>query len=167
MTIDSEDVAGHTLVFFEKLADSGDNVIATHEDADDDGQSIHFADIHTNAVDADDGDKNVIADETAQVIDTVTYENLVPGREYVLTGKLMDKATGEALKDADGNEIVSTATFTPEKADGTTDVAFEFDGSKLTGPTAVVFETLTEERDRDRVPRRHRRCGPDRGALHT
>lgn len=143
MTIDSKDVAGHTLVFFEKLTDSGDNVIATHEDADDDGQSIHFAGIHTNAVDADDGDKNVIADETAQVTDTVTYENLVPGREYVLTGKLMDKATGEALKDADGNEIVSTATFTPEKADGTADVAFEFDGSKLTGTTAVVFETLT------------------------
>ncbi len=143
MTIDSEDVTGHTLVFFEKLTDSGDNVIATHEDADDDGQSIHFADIHTNAVDADDGDKNIIADETAQVIDTVTYENLVPGREYVLTGKLMDKATGEALKDAAGNEVTSTATFTPEKADGTADVAFEFDGSKLTGTTTVVFETLT------------------------
>lgn len=61
----------------------------------------------------------------------------------MLTGKLMDKATGEALKDADGNEIFSTTTFTPEKAGGTADVAFEFDGSKLTGTTAVVFETLT------------------------
>lgn len=93
----------------------------------------------------DDGDKNVVADGTAQVTDTVTYENLVPGKEYILTGTLMDKATGEPLKDAKGNAVTSTAAFTPEKADGTVDVAFEFDATGLEGKTLVAFETLTRD----------------------
>ena len=145
MTVSTEGIAGHTLVFFERLADIEGNTIATHADSDDEGQSIHFADIHTTAVDGDDGDKNVVADDKAKVVDTVAYENLIPGKEYVLEGKLVDKATGEALKDAAGKEIVATATFTPEKPDGTVDVTFEFDGSKLAGKTAVAFETLTRE----------------------
>lgn len=143
MTVPTEGIAGHTLVFFEKLEDAEGNSIATHADADDEGQSVHFADIHTSATDADDGDKNVVADESAQVIDTVTYENLVPGKEYMITGTLMDKTTGEALKDADGNAIVSAVTFTPERADGTVDVAFGFDGGGFADKTAVAFETLT------------------------
>lgn len=142
MKVATDGIAGHTLVFFERLLESEGNTIAAHADAEDEGQSIHFADIHTKAVDADDGDKNVIADESAQVTDAVSYENLVSGKEYVVTGKLMDKKTGEPLKDADGKEIVSTATFTPEKSEGTVDVTFEFDGSKLGGTTAVAFETL-------------------------
>lgn len=145
MTVATEGVAGNTLVFFERLLDAEGNTIATHADAEDEGQSVHFPAIHTNAADADDGDKNVIADETAQVTDTVTYENLVPGREYVLTGTLVDKKTGEPIKDAKGNAVTSTAAFTPDKPDGKVDVAFEFDGSKLSGTTAVAFETL--ERD--------------------
>jgi hypothetical protein len=132
-------------VFFERLADAEGNTIATHADSEDEGQSIHFADIHTTAVDGDDGDKNVVADEKAKVIDTVAYENLVLGKEYVLEGKLVDKATGEALKDATGKEIVASAKFTPEKADGAVDVTFEFDGSKLAGKTAVAFETLSRD----------------------
>lgn len=145
MTVATEGIAGHTLVFFERLLDSEGNTVATHADADDEGQSVHFAGIHTNAVDADDGDKNVVADGTAQVTDTVTYENLVPGKEYILTGTLMDKATGEPLKDAKGDVVTSTAAFTPEKAEGTVDVAFKFDATGLEGKTLVAFETLTRD----------------------
>lgn len=145
MTVKTEVIAGHTLVFFERLSDSEGNTVATHADAEDEGQSVHFADIHTNAVDADDGDKNVVADGTAQVTDTVTYENLVLGKEYVLTGTLVDKATGEPLKDAKGNAVTSTAAFTPEKAAGTVDVVFEFDATGLEGKKLVAFETLMRD----------------------
>lgn len=145
MTVATDGVAGSTLVFFERLLDSEGNTVATHADAEDEGQSVHFPAIHTNAVDADDGDKNVIADETAQVTDTVTYGNLVPGKEYTLTGTLVDKKTGEPIKDAKGNVVTSTTAFTPDVPDGTVDVAFEFDGSKLSGTTAVAFETLTRD----------------------
>lgn len=145
MTVAADGIAGNTLVFFERLLDADGNTIATHADADDEGQSVHFPAIHTNAADADDGDKNVIADETAQVTDTVTYGNLVPGKEYALTGTLVDKKTGEPIKDAKGNVVTSTTAFTPDAPDGTVDVAFEFDGSKLSGTTAVAFETLTRD----------------------
>ncbi len=145
MTVETEGISGHTLVFFERLLDAEGNTVATHADAEDEGQSVHFAGIRTNAVDADDGDKNVVADGTAQVTDTVTYANLVPDKEYVLTGTLVDRATGEPLKDAKGSIVTSTAAFTPEKADSTVDVAFEFDATGLEGKTLVAFETLTRD----------------------
>ena len=40
VSLDTVEFAGHDLVFFEKLADEQENVIATHEDIDDEGQTI-------------------------------------------------------------------------------------------------------------------------------
>ena len=40
VTLDTRELAGHDLVFFEKLADSQENVIATHEDLNDEGQTV-------------------------------------------------------------------------------------------------------------------------------
>lgn len=44
MTIDTSELEGHDIVFFEKLADIDENVIATHEDIDDEGQTVSFPD---------------------------------------------------------------------------------------------------------------------------
>lgn len=57
----------------------------------------------------------------------------------------MDKATGEAIKDADGNEVTAEAEITPETADGSVDVDFIFDGSALAGKTIVMFEEIRYE----------------------
>lgn len=40
--IDTRDLAGKQVVFFEKLTDAEENVIATHEDIDDKGQTVTF-----------------------------------------------------------------------------------------------------------------------------
>lgn len=40
--IDTRDLAGHGIVFFEKLTDAEENIIATHEDINDDGQTVSF-----------------------------------------------------------------------------------------------------------------------------
>ena len=40
--LDTAELAGKSLVFFEKLADDGDNVIAKHEDIEDAGQTIEL-----------------------------------------------------------------------------------------------------------------------------
>ena len=40
--LDTAELAGKSLVFFEKLADDGDNVIAKHEDIGDEGQTIEL-----------------------------------------------------------------------------------------------------------------------------
>ncbi len=44
MTIDTRELQGHDIVFFEKLTDINENVIATHEDIDDEGQTVSFPD---------------------------------------------------------------------------------------------------------------------------
>lgn len=44
MTIDTSELEGHDIVFFEKLADIDENVIATHEDIEDEGQTVSFPD---------------------------------------------------------------------------------------------------------------------------
>lgn len=41
-TIDTSTLKGHDIVFFEKLADLDENVIAVHEDIDDEGQTVSF-----------------------------------------------------------------------------------------------------------------------------
>lgn len=131
------------LVVFEKIFRNGEE-IGGHEDIDDEAQAVSIVvpEIHTNAADGLDGDKEVIADHKATVVDTVSYENLVPGKEYKVSGTLMVKETGEALLDADGNPITASTTFTPEKPEGSVDVVFEFDADLLAGKKLVAFEKL-------------------------
>ena len=42
MTIDTRSLEGHDIVFFEKLADYDESVIAVHEDIEDEGQTVSF-----------------------------------------------------------------------------------------------------------------------------
>lgn len=131
------------LVVFEKISRNGEE-IGGHEDIDDEAQAVSIVvpEIHTNAADGLDGDKEVIADHKATVVDTVSYDNLVSGKEYKVSGTLMVKETGEALLDADGNPVTASTTFTPEKPKGSVDVVFEFDADLLAGKKLVAFEKL-------------------------
>lgn len=131
------------LVVFEKISRNGEEV-GGHEDIDDEAQavSIIVPEIHTNAADGLDGDKEVIADHKATVVDTVSYEKLVPGKTYVVSGTLMVKETGEALLDAEGNPVTASTEFVPEAPEGTVDVVFTFDSDLLAGKELVAFEKL-------------------------
>lgn len=142
-SIDTSTLSNKKLVVFEKLEADG-NVIAHHEDLTDEGQTVEVVppEIKTSAADGADGDKEVTADGKATIVDTVKYTGLVPGTEYELQGTLMDAETGETLKGADGKEITASAKFTPQAQDGTQDVTFTFDASKLGGAKTVVFEKL-------------------------
>lgn len=83
------------------------------------------------------------AEKDVKLMDTVSYTNLVPGKEYVLKGKLMDQKTGKELL-VNGKPVVSQKKFVPEKKDGTVDVEFTFSGAGLAGTSTVVFEDLYE-----------------------
>lgn len=132
-----------SLVAFEHVLTNGKE-IATHAEITDIPQTVTVIspELATTAIDGIDGDKEVIADHKATVVDTVSYENLVPGKEYKVSGTLMVKETGEALLDADGNPITASTTFTPEKPEGSVDVVFEFDADLLAGKKLVAFEKL-------------------------
>lgn len=142
-SVDTSTLSNRKLVVFEKLEADG-NVIASHEDLTDEGQTVEVIppEIKTSAADGADGDKEVTADGKATIVDTVKYSGLVPGTEYELQGTLMDAETGEALKGADGKQITASAKFTPQAQDGTQDVTFTFDASALGGAKTVVFEKL-------------------------
>ena len=92
-----------------------------------------------------DDKKEFTANGDITIDDVVSYKNLTVGKEYTISGVLMDKATGKAFL-VDGEEIRSEVTFTPETADGEVTVSFTFDGSVITKETEIVaFETLYHE----------------------
>lgn len=86
-------------------------------------QTINIPDIGTEAAFA----------EIDTIVDTVSYKNLIPGKEYTMKASLMDK---------DGKEtgITAEAKFTPETENGTVDVTLK--GKDMAGKTFVVYEEL-------------------------
>ena len=139
--VDSTLLKGKTTVVFEKLF-YNDKEVATHEDINDEGQSIHFPGIKTTAKSKETNTNQGMPRENETIIDTVKYDNLIPGKEYTVKGKLMDKDTKKPLKDKDGKEITAEKTFTPDKAKGTVDIEFTYNSLLLQGKTTVVFEDM-------------------------
>ena len=108
---------------------------------DDEGEVSDDPFIKTTARDSADGDQVIEASVRSVVVDAVAYGGLTPGATYVMEGTLVDKTTGEALRDASGNEVKAYATFEPGASSGEVEVTFEFDSSLLSeGAEIVVFE---------------------------
>ena len=97
--------------------------------------------IATTALDEETRTHEAKPREEMVLIDTVSWKNLTPGKEYTLKGILMDAESGEELKI--GEELVTAeATFAPEKEEGSEEMRFVFNASGLGGKTTVVFEYL-------------------------
>jgi len=130
-----------TVVVFEKMF-YGKAEIAAHEDINDKGQTIYIPSVKTTAIDDKTATKLTLAEKDIHITDTVAYRNLVPGEKYTVTGTAIDKTTGETLKDDAGKDVTAKASFKAEKANGTVDVEFVFDGSTLAGKTVVMYENI-------------------------
>ena len=90
-----------------------------------------------------------MAGKDAVITDTVTYENLIPGKEYTLKATLYDKATGEPLSVAD-KHVTAEIKFTPNSPNGSIDIDLgPFDASELNGHELVVFEELYKQAEVD------------------
>ena len=143
---------GTSLVAFESLS-YNDNEIASHADVNDSGQTVIITKpkLSTTATDALDGDKNLIGEDNATIVDTVHYMNVTPGKTYKVSGALYEKVTDKdgkvtkkQLLDADGNPVTAETEFIPETAFGDVDVTFAFDASDLKAKDKVVaFESLS------------------------
>lgn len=142
--INTDGLAGKDIVFFEYLYDSAypDEVIAVHQDITDEGQTLHFPDIHTTFTDGVTGEHISLAEKEVTQVDKVEYTNLVPGLTYKVSGKLVYQDNGEVVKDADGKEVTAETTFVPEKASGTVDIVFKYNASLLAGKSVVAFEDV-------------------------
>lgn len=147
-TFNASALAGKTVVVFEDLLTENIQV-ATHSDITDEGQTVTFDNpkIGTTATNQVDGSKLVDPEKKVTFVDTVAYSDLQIGKNYKISGVLMDKATGEPLL-VDGEPVTAETAFTPEAADGTVEVVFEFDASSVAGDL-VVFEMLDRQHSMD------------------
>ncbi len=138
-------------------------VVASHEDIEDEAQTIYFPRVRTWASADDTGKRVTEADGSIVITDKVEYSNVIAGKVYELTGTLMDKETGKPLLSG-GSKVTSTVRFRAEKegpvfaaqgetlkdrpegelelVSGTAELKFSFDGTGLGGKGAVVFEKL-------------------------
>lgn len=137
---DATGLHGKEIVVFEDLY--RENVLlATHTDINDEGQTVKIKNPEIGTKATADGKKEITADKIT-ITDVVSYKDLTPGKEYKLTGVLMNKATNDKLL-IDGKEITAEATFTPKATTGEVEMTFTFDARELTAETeVVVFETL-------------------------
>lgn len=137
---DATGLHGKEIVVFEDLY--RENVLlATHADINDEGQTVKIKNPEIGTTATADGKKEITADKIT-INDVVSYKDLTPGKEYKLTGVLMNKATNDKLF-IDGKEITAEATFTPKAPTGEVEMTFTFDARELTAETeVVVFETL-------------------------
>ena len=137
---DATGLHGKEIVVFEDLY--RENVLlATHTDINDEGQTVKIKNPEIGTKATADGKKEITADKIT-ITDVVSYTDLTPGKEYKLTGVLMNKATNDKLL-IDGKEITAEATFTPKATTGEVEMTFTFDARELTAETeVVVFETL-------------------------
>ena len=138
---------GAEFVVIEKLyrvrANKSEKLVATHEDLTDLNQTVNIPKLKTTATDEADGNKNLITGKNQVIKDKVFYSNLYAGKEYKVSGILMNKATGKPIL-VDGKEVTAEKTFTPNKTSGFVELEFKLDTSALKGETIVVFEDLYE-----------------------
>jgi len=137
---DATGLHGKGIVVFEDLYREN-ALLATHADINDEGQTVKIKNPEIGTKATADSKKEITADKIT-ITDVVSYKDLTPGKEYKLTGVLMNKATNDKLL-IDGKEITAEATFTPKATTGEVEMTFTFDARELTAETeVVVFETL-------------------------
>lgn len=133
----AELLKGKTTVVFEDVLREGKEPIV-HHDINDRDQTVYSPDAKTTATDGRDGDK-IVNDGNVKINDVVEYKSLIPGDTYTVTGKLMNKETGETVDCMKGKPV----TFKADKSgNGKVSVSF-FGNCKVKADTQwVVFEDI-------------------------
>ncbi|HCA21882.1 MAG TPA: hypothetical protein DEO87_05860 [Lachnospiraceae bacterium] len=155
-----KDVVFYEYIFKGVVDDMNGKVIGSHEDINDEGQTIHIPDAATTARSGN-GLKEELAGKNAVIIDDFKYRNLPVG-QYKVVGRLVyadtpsnqaDETGGSEIGvsedasvvpvcDDDGNEIVCEKVFTTTEMNGSEELSFSFPAESLEGRTVVVFERL-------------------------
>ena len=138
--LDRQSVYGQKLVAQTKLYE-GKRCIATHARLDNTQQTIMVPAIKTKLSNKQTSDKT-LADFPLQLIDTVSYSGLIPGKQYRIIGTLMNKQTQEPLALDDTQLPLSEVAFTPEEPSGVIEVPFLIHNQPQTSLDIVAFEKL-------------------------
>ena len=136
-TVNAADIFAHNydrIVAFEDLYFGPEGIrVGVHADITDQEQTITPPDLQTTALGRN-GRHNVQATANTEIIDTVVYSGLTPGREYRLETDLMSSKTGTSIAHV-------TTTFVPTTPDGVVTVSMTADLTGYgAGDKVVVFE---------------------------
>lgn len=143
---DGTEVEGKSVVVFENiylLKDGEELLVGSHEAQDDENQTVTFAKLQTNASDGETGTHTGIVGKEVTIVDTVTYSGLIPEKEYVIKGTLMNKETEKPIL-VDGKKVEATVTLAAgeHEAEGSVDLVYKLNSMDLRGEAVVVFEDL-------------------------
>lgn len=140
-------LAGHDIVVYQYLYDnanaSSPTLIVEAIDVNDADETVHVNNpsVATVLAETSTSKKTIGANDSVKLTDTITYEGLIAGNTYVAVSKLVDKSTGNVLKDDDGKDLVVENAITGKTA--TTIAAnFSFKGKTLMGKTVVAYNYL-------------------------
>lgn len=140
-TFNGTELEGSTIVIFEGLY-YGDIELAVHADIANEGQTVYIPKLRTSAVDIETKNNIGKVADNVSIADTVAYENLIIGNEYVVRGTLVNTTTKETVLDENGKAVSAGTTFTAEAVNGTAEVIFNFDSTNFAGESVTVYEEL-------------------------
>lgn len=139
-------MAGGAYVAFEEVYETTggkETLWGTHMDLNDEAQTVYVPSISTNLIDEDSQTNYTYIRDNVKAHDLVTYEGLIAGKTYKLTGTLVEKSTGKTFVDANGKTATITQTLTPDSDSGSVDMVFDINPSNLKTSALVAFETLS------------------------
>ena len=146
VTFNTNGMAGGAYVAFEEVYETtggAETLWGTHMDLNDEVQTVYVPSISTNLTDEDSQTNYTYIWDNVKAHDLVTYEGLIAGKTYKLTGTLVEKSTGKTFVDANGKTATITQTFTPDSDSGSVDMVFDINPSNLKTSALVAFETLS------------------------
>lgn len=118
--------------------------IVKHDDLTAKTQTLSIPKIGTTALGVETETHYLHASGIQKFKDIVNYENVLPGKTYDLLAVVMDKSNGKPLLDVDGKKVTATASYTPKEKNGSAEVIFTCDVSKVDfrDKAIVLFEDL-------------------------
>ena len=118
--------------------------LVKHDDLTAKTQTLSIPKIGTTALGVETETHYLHASGIQKFKDIVNYENVLPGKTYDLLAVVMDKSTGKPLLDVDGKKVTATASYTPTEKNGSAEVIFTCDTSKVNfrDKAIVLFEDL-------------------------
>lgn len=140
---ETDGIAGKTVVAFETLS-YNDITYATHTDITDEAQTVYFPSVDTHAQHKD-GGKMIPADTDQVIVDTVTFDNLVVGKEYTVIGDLrLATVTEDGILFDEGSILDEriTTVFTAEATSQDVETEFTIDATDLGGSFLVAYQEL-------------------------
>ncbi len=144
LAFDASGLAGKELLIHEEIRSETGMTIEAPEENDAERTIKVQPHIAASAFDTKDQD-NYVMGADGSITARISYEGLELGHAYRLSSTLMDRATGNAVRDAQGNVVSVKTEHTPSSYSDSIDMEIPVDVNSLAGHDLVVFTNIQRE----------------------